>query len=110
MTVVTLAERKAAGAAGKAAAVEALRPRLTASARALGGRFLLYGSAARGTMRWDSDVDLLLDFPDDDAASRAWNAAEAVCRDLGLVGDIRPVGLCGTAFLEHVLPRAVVLG
>jgi len=53
--IVTLAERKAAEAARRQAAVEALVPVLAACARAHGGRFLLYGSTARGTMKHDSD-------------------------------------------------------
>ncbi len=60
--IVTLPERKAAEAARRRAAVEAVLPELEAYARAHGGRFLLYGSAARGTMKHNSDVDLLLDF------------------------------------------------
>ena len=58
----TLAERKAA-AAGKAAALDLLRPALAEAARRLGGRCLLYGSAARGALWHGSDIDLLLDFP-----------------------------------------------
>ena len=61
--IVTLTERKAAEAARRAAAIETLIPILTTYARQLRGRFLLYGSAARGRMKYHSDVDLLLDFP-----------------------------------------------
>jgi predicted nucleotidyltransferase len=44
-----------------------LCPELASLGGELGGHFLLYGSAARGDLRDDSDVDLLLDFPDDSA-------------------------------------------
>lgn len=63
--IVTLAERKAAEAERRRLAVAALRPAFAAYARAHGDRFLLFGSAARNEMRYDSDVDILLDFPRD---------------------------------------------
>ena len=83
-----------------------LRAELAGVAAALGGRFLLYGSAARGALRFDSDIDLLLDFPDDAATSAAWGAAETACSRLDLACGIRPVSLCGAAFIAHVMPGA----
>jgi predicted nucleotidyltransferase len=62
--IVTLSERKAAEAARRRDAVSALVPVLAEYARTHGGRFLLFGSAARGTMKYHSDVDILMDFPD----------------------------------------------
>ena len=106
----TLAERKAAAAATKAAALDRLRPLLAEVGQRLGGRFLLYGSAARGALRHGSDIDLLLDFPDASATTAAWDAAEAACAGLDLPCDIRPVGWCDPRFLEHVLPGAEPLG
>ena len=100
----TLARRKADAAAAKADAVDRLRQTLAAAAQRLGGRYLLYGSAARGVLRHDSDVDLLLDFPGDPAA--AWDAAESACAALGLPCDIRPLAWCDARFLQHVLPGA----
>lgn len=105
----TLAERKADAAAAKAAALERLRPALAEAARGLGGRFLLYGSAAQGRLRYDSDVDLLLDFPDDAATTAAWDAAERECANLGLQCDARPLAWCSAGFLQHVLPGAAPL-
>ena len=57
----TLAERKAARVAFLHEAVAALRNRLREYARSHGGRFLLYGSAARGDLRFDSDIDMLIE-------------------------------------------------
>jgi predicted nucleotidyltransferase len=99
--IVTLSERKAAEMARRRMAVEALLPQLAAYGRAHGGRFLLYGSAARGTIKYDSDVDLLLDFPDD-GLSEAWNFAETACWDRGLEPDLMPYRWCKQAFLDHV--------
>ena len=108
-TIRTLAERKADAAAAKAAALERLRPALTEAARRLGGRFLLYGSAAQGRLRRDSDIDLLLDFPDEASTTAAWDAAERECASLGLECDARPLAWCSAGFLQHVLPGAVPL-
>ncbi len=109
-TVRTLSERKAATAAVKAAALDRLCAALANAARDLGGRFLLYGSAAQGRLRYDSDIDLLLDFTDDAATTAAWDAAERECAGLGLECDARPLAWCSAAFLDHVLPGAVPLG
>ncbi len=109
-TFRTLAERKADAVTAKTASLAVLRPVLEGHARRLGGRFLLYGSAARGELRHGSDIDLLLDFPGHDATAAAWDAAGQACAGLGLDADIRPLAWCGTRFLEHVLPEAVSLG
>ena len=104
--VWTLAERKASAVAAKTAAVDALVSTLGNRAREIGGRYILYGSAARGELRWDSDVDLLLDFPNRDATAAAWGFAEDECVRLGLDCDIRPIAMCEPRFLDHVLPEA----
>ena len=106
--IVTLSERKAAEAVRRRDAVAILAVALSAYARAQGGRFLLYGSAARGTMKYDSDVDLLLDFPDE-ALTDAWNFAETACWDAGLEPDLLPLGWCKATFLEHIASDVRVL-
>lgn len=106
--IVTLPERKAAEAARRTAAVEALIPVLTEYARAHDGRFLLFGSAARGQMRWNSDVDLLVDFPDE-AMAEAWRFAEQACRDRDLDPDIQPFPSGRPDFLAHIEPDLQVL-
>ena len=75
MRIVTLKERKANEAERRQRAVEDLRVALAEYARAHGGRFLLFGSAARGTMRYDSDVDILVDFRGEELDD-AWAFAE----------------------------------
>ncbi|HVC63105.1 MAG TPA: nucleotidyltransferase domain-containing protein [Acetobacteraceae bacterium] len=106
--IVTLAERKAAEAERRRQAVESLRAALTDYARAHAGRFLLFGSAARGTMRFDSDVDILVDFPPD-ALDDAWNFAERACFERGLEPDITPFSSCKGRFRERVTPDLQVL-
>ncbi len=107
--IVTLPERKAAEAARRAAAVEALVPVLADFARAHGGRYLLFGSAARRDMKFHSDVDLLLDFPEA-AFAAAWDFAEAACWDRGLEPDLLPYSGCKPAFLDHIKFDMQVLG
>ena len=63
-----------------------------------GGNFLIYGSAARGEMRFGSDVDILVDFPAS-AEPAAWRFAEDACYKLGLVPDVRPKSLCADRFI-----------
>ncbi len=106
--IVTLPERKAAEAARRRQAVEDLRAVLTAYARAHGGRFLLFGSAARGTMRYDSDVDILVDFSPD-ALDDAWSFAERACFERRLEPDVTPYASCRGRFRERVAPDLQVL-
>jgi predicted nucleotidyltransferase len=109
MAIRTLAERKADTVAAQVAAVAELRRSLSGRARELGGRFLIYGSAARGEFRHDSDVDLLVDFPDQERTSAAFDFAEEACSRLRLRCDIRPLAMCDERFLTHVLPEAIPL-
>ncbi|MFZ4409251.1 MAG: nucleotidyltransferase family protein [Paracraurococcus sp.] len=106
MHVRTLAERRADAVAAKAAAVEALCRARADRGPALGGRYLLYGPAARGALRHDSDVDLLLDFPDPERTAAAWDFVEAEGARLGLDCDVRPLAICDARFRAHVLPGA----
>ena len=107
--IVTLPERKAAEAARRQRAVAELRRALDAYARAHGGRFLLFGSAASGDMRFDSDVDILVEFPPDRQVA-AWNFAERACWDRRLTPDIMASSWCTEDFLALVRPKAEVLG
>jgi len=106
--IVTLTERKTAEAARRREAVVALVAVLAAYARTHGGRFLLYGSAARGTMKYDSDVDLLVDFPED-TLGEAWNFAETACWDRNLAPDLMPYGWCKKTFVDHIAPDLQVV-
>jgi hypothetical protein len=100
--IVTLTERKAGEAARRREAVSALVPVLADYARAHGGRFLLFGSAARGTMKYHSDVDILMDFPEDEL-DEPWILAEKkTCWDRGVEPDLMPYRWCKQAFLDHV--------
>ena len=54
-------------------------------------------------------MDLLLDFPDDAATTAAWDEAERACAALDLDCDARPLAWCSPAFIQHVLPGAILL-
>jgi len=108
-SVVTVAERRRRRLAAMAAALDGLRRRLRDGARSRGGRYLLFGSAARGTMSPDSDVDILVDMPpaEEDAA---WRFAEDACIDAGLVPDVRPLRFCSPGLRAAVEAYAEALG
>lgn len=104
----TLSEIKEAERQRRRSAVVSLRAELEAYAAAHGGRFILYGSAARDTMRHDSDVDMLADFPPD-ALDDAWVFAEEACWRRNLTPDIRPRAWCSQRFLDHIARDRVTL-
>ena len=105
---VTLSEIKAAEAARRQRAVAAMKPDLAAYARPHGGRFWLFGSAARGTMRYHSDVDILVDFAEDQEAD-AWNFVERICHNRGLTPDVMRRSWAKQAFLDHITADAEII-
>jgi len=86
------------------AALEELRASLRAYAAEHGGRFVLFGSMARGDFHVASDVDILVDFALP-KQSAAWEFAENECYRLGLSPDIRPSSMCTAEFLDKVARR-----
>jgi len=72
------------------------------------GRYILFGSAARGDLRHDSDIDILVDFPPDGERD-AIRFAEDLCITEGQACDILPIRTRGQEFLERALKDAQVL-
>lgn len=108
MTVTTLSARKAAEAARRKRGADAAVGELARYARAHGGRFIVFGSFVTDSMRFDSDLDLLVDFPED-RSGEAWRFAEAVCARLGVPVDLHDAGTTKPAFVARVLARGLVL-
>lgn len=94
MPILTIPQRQAHAAETRRRAIADVCAELAAAAPTLGGRFLLFGSAATGAIRWNSDIDLLLDFPDHPSTTAAWTAAEQACRRHDLPCDIIPLAWC----------------
>jgi len=107
-SVQTLAQRKQARVEEIRAGMASLREALAAYGRAHGGRFLIYGSAVSGRLHYDSDVDLLVDFPAP-ATSAAVDFVEETCARLNLPVDVQPKTWCKEAFLARIIPQAQVV-
>ena len=104
----SIESRKRDEARRRAEVPAALEARLGEFARRRGGRYLLYGSLARGQARRDSDVDLLVDFPPEFEAE-AWRLAEDACAALKIESDIKPLAWCAKAFRDKVVPGARII-
>ena len=89
--------------------VAALQSLLVAYAREHGGRFILFGSAARGTPHDQSDVDLIADFPDGGSVP-ACRFADERCFALGLKPDVRPIEWTAEKVVARALEEGIVLG
>lgn len=99
--VTTLAERKAAEAARRRQGAEAVVHALRSYARRENGRFVVFGSFVTGTMRFDSDLDILIDFPSESTAA-AWRFVEDVSAEHGIPPDIHDALISRSAFTERV--------
>jgi len=107
-TVVTLRERKARKTARNIAAAAAVKEALRDFVRKSGnaGRFIVFGSAATGTMRYDSDFDVIVDFPVEREAD-AWNAVEDACERWDIKADVFSTATTSDEFLAQIMQRAV---
>jgi predicted nucleotidyltransferase len=105
--VATVEERKAGRVRELAEACRRTESRLADYASRHGGRFLLFGSYVKGSLRHDSDLDILVDFPEDPAA--AWNFAEKICHQEGVRPDLVDFATASPDFLAKVVPLARVI-
>ena len=106
--VTTLAQRKRAEAARRARAAADLLSELRAYAEKHGGRFVVFGSAATGTVRYDSDLDVLVDFPET-RVGEAWCFVEDACARHGIDPDLHDAATSTAAFVERVRAKGIVL-
>ena len=110
MSYPTLTEIKNAKVARMREALDVLTRDLAAYAREHGGRFILFGSAARGELRHSSDIDILVDFPSPTAADEAKDFAEERAIALGLSPDITSKTRSGPRLLDRIAFEGRVLG
>jgi hypothetical protein len=61
-----------------------------------------------GDVRYDSDFDVIIDFPES-LASYAWDFVEQACHRHGLRPDIHSKATSGSGFLKRISREAVVL-
>ncbi len=108
MQVTTLTERKASEAARRQRAADAVVEALAAFARGKDGRFTVFGSFVTKTMRFDSDLDILVDFPADRTAE-AWDFVEQTCADHQIPADIHDARTMTTRFLDRLRAKGVVV-
>ena len=105
---VTLAERYRRKMEHMRQAIAEVDGLLTVYARERGGRFLRYGSTAKGHARGHSDVDIIADFPGE-ASFEAANYAEQMLIDRALKPDVSPSGFISAKFIARVEEGAVIL-
>lgn len=108
MTITTLTERKAAEAARRKRAADEVVRQLRGYARVHGGSFVVFGSYVTDTMRFDSDLDVLVDFPPERSGD-AWRFAEDICARLSVPLDIHDACTTKAAFTERVRSKGLVL-
>lgn len=82
--------------------------RLRTYAREAGGRFIVFGSSAAGRMRYDSDLDVLIDF-EPGRTAEAWTFAEGLCAEHGLEPDFKDVATTSPGFVEKAARSGIVL-
>lgn len=106
--VVTVAERRERAAARRRAAIGAVVAELRDYAAREGGRYLLFGSAAKGMVNEHSDLDVIIDFP----ATRRQDAfmfVEDACFRHGVPCDVQDMPSTKSPFLRRIRDHAVVL-
>lgn len=106
--ITTLPQRKSVEAARRKRAAGEAVVELQDYARSHGGSFVVFGSYVRDMMRFDSDLDVLVDFPAG-AAEDAWRFAEDLCARLAVPLDIHDAATAKSEFRERIRRTGLVL-
>lgn len=106
--VVTISQRKARETARRRAAAVTVMAELRIFAARHGGRFTIFGSVAEGRMSFDSDFDVIVDFPIEHEIA-AVEFVEDLCRREKLPHDIHLGSLASRRFLDRIAEHAVTL-
>ncbi len=107
-SVVTVPERKARETERRREAAAAVIEDLLDFVKSRGGRFYVFGSVAEGRLRYNSDVDILIDVPPD-LGRAAWDHAEEAGRRHGIAVDILTTAYASPAFIDRVKSSSVVI-
>ena len=106
--VATVAERKARKLEHLRSSSREVMAELRSYAARHHGRFLVFGSIARNEPRFDSDFDVVVDFPTTlERAARDY--AEAACRRHGISPDVHLMSEASDGLMLRVRRDAVVL-
>jgi len=107
--VVTIDQRKSRETARRREAAAQIVRDLERYAAEHGGQFLIFGSAAKGRIGPDSDLDVIVDFPLA-AEGSAVEYVEEVCRAHRIPADIHARSTTSSAFVERARANALVIG
>ena len=72
------------------------------------GRFVLFGSYVAGAMRYDSDLDVMIDFPSSRSGD-AWCFVEAICAEHAIEPDIHDRESSRAAFVDRIRAQGLTL-
>lgn len=100
-SIVTIAERKSRETARRRAAADLVMSEMRSFGAERGGRFLIFGSAAEDRMKFDSDLDVVVDFPAE-LELEALEFVEDACRRQGLPADIHLKSRSSDSFLGRI--------
>jgi len=106
--IVTVSERKAREAARRRAAANLVMAEIREFGHLRGGRFFVFGSAAEDRMKYDSDFDVVVDFPSS-AESEAVEFVEEACRRFDLPSDVHLKSRASARFLDRIRGHMVAV-
>ncbi len=107
-SIVTIAERKTREAERRGRAADAVMDELRDFVRTRGGRFYVFGSVAQGRIRYNSDLDILIDVPKA-LELAAWERVEEAGRRHGIAVDILTTAYASAEFLARVKSASIVI-
>lgn len=98
---VTIVNRKKMKESRMRSKMERVKEALASYVAGHVGRFVVFGSAARDEMRYDSDLDILVDFPAE-VERDARDYAERVCIEHGIKPDLHLASEASSELLDRV--------
>jgi predicted nucleotidyltransferase len=106
--IVTIDERKARKVEDLHSGSRKVMSDLTSYALTHHGKFVIFGSTARGELRFDSDFDVVVDFPPQ-FERLARDYAERVCVGHGVRPDVHLKSEASAALMQRVERDGVIL-